>query len=207
MSTTIVKRLKGYLFRTLRIRRRPSNQLMNFWLKRELRNSGFLEIALDVGCGKGINRDLFSNRVYTGVDINKDFISAAQYANPMDRFYVCNFLVDPLPKAHLVVCTLVLHNKHFQHEATVSAVHNLLNSVLPGGRLIFTMGEVSYRYITEVEGVLRKNFSHVKISPYGRFNKPSYLSYILALLMLIWKPLRVTRVNRMLFIFCRGKLN
>ena len=65
----IKKKTDFILFFYLRINRRPSNRLATIWLKKDLYKFRNLETALDVGCGKFLNKRHFINKNYIGIDL------------------------------------------------------------------------------------------------------------------------------------------
>ena len=163
-------------------------------------------MAVDVGCGKAINRRHFFNPSYTGVDFKEEFISIARMLYPKDNFSICNLSEESPPLGDLLVCTLVLNNKHYPKEKTLEGVINLVSSVKPGGVLIFTLAESNYAYEGDVDDYLYRYFSFVRKNKYGRFNSPSYFSFPIAWAMLFFRGLRLDSQNRMSLYICRGKI-
>ncbi len=198
-------RLIELLYRKWRINRRPSNQLMMGWLADSLIHFRNLPVAMDVGCGKAINRPWFSNPTYVGVDVNPTFLCKAADKYPADRFLQANLAEEDLPTADLVVCTLVLHNKHYPPERTVDGVRRLIAAVNPGGALLFTTAQVNVPYEDEVTALLTAAFTSAEKRLYGNWNQPSYLSIPLAWLMRRFPPLRTHPRNRMIFHVCAGR--
>lgn len=54
-----------------RFRKNSSNQLMMMWFRKDLRRLAHYEVAIDVGCGRFVNRHLFHNKTYIGIDIKR----------------------------------------------------------------------------------------------------------------------------------------
>jgi SAM-dependent methyltransferase len=183
-----------------RIRRHASNQLMMLWLRRDLRSLSGRDTAVDVGCGRFINRPAFKTRQYVGVDNMPSFIEHGRKIYPDARGHVGSVLTPIPEQGEVVVCTLVLNNKRFPHERTVEAVRNLVAAVRPGGDLLFTLGQVNAAYESAVDDILARSFDKVEKRVYGRFNFPTYFSYPLAWLMDVIPRLRVDKDNRMLYI-------
>lgn len=188
----------------VRFRRHASNQLMMLWLRRDL-----LELAgrdaMDIGCGRFINRPSFKTQNYVGIDNVPEFIQQGCKQFPGTRGYVGSVL-SPLPeKSDVVVCTLVLNNKRFPHERTIEAVRNLVAAVRPGGDLLFTMGQVNAAYELNVDEILLSQFDMIEKRVYGRFTYPTYFSYPLAWLMNAVPSLREAKDNRMLYYHASGR--
>ena len=196
-------KIKSFLFYYLRINRRPSNQLVNFWLLRDLKSLYYLKTSLDIGCGKFINRRHFKNEIYIGVDENEDFLKLGQSYYPNSN-YLCASIIDPLPiNGDLVICTLVLNNKKFPYKYTLKAVKNLIKSVNVKGHLIFTIGEINKPFFDEIIKLISESFIKIEKVQYGNFNKPTLLSYPLAYLMYIFPPLRLHKKNSMFYIHAK----
>jgi len=148
--------VKNIFLERWRVNRRASNQLMMIWLKRALTRNKHLESAVDVGCGKSINRPYFRNKKYTGVDQKEEFIAQARLRYSNDEFYVADVSRECPPAGDLVVCTLVLNNKRYPREKTLDGVKNLIKAVCKNGTLIFTTGHTNSIYEDEIKNTLMK---------------------------------------------------
>lgn len=178
---------------------------MMLWLRRDIARLGRVNVALDAGCGRFINRNLFKTDRYVGLDTTPESIMAGRRIHPDAVGYVGSVLETLPEKADLVVCTLVLNNKRFPHVRTIEAVNNLVAAVRPGGNLLFTMGQVNAPYECSVDKILSDNFATIGKRVYGRFNYPSYFSYPLAWLMDALPSLREAKGNRMLYYHASGR--
>ena len=200
--------LKTVLYSRLRLNRRPSNQLMMIWLKKALIDNKHLKTAIDVGCGKSINRKFFKNKRYIGVDFKEKFIENARNYYVNDSFYVVDLAHEVPPAGNLVVCTLVFNNKRYPLQRTLEGLNNLIKAVSKGGSLIFTIGNSNYRYKNKIDKILKENFENIISKKYGNFNiRPTYLSYPISFLMHWFKPLRIDKSNKMYFYSCSRKKN
>lgn len=203
---SIVSSVKSFLYARWRLNRRPSNQLMMRWLKKALIENKDLSVAVDVGCGKAINRRFFKNDTYIGVDFKEDFIVRAKNTLTDDSFFVHDLANEVPPSGDLVVCTLVLNNKRYPVQKTVDGVKNLITAVRKEGSLVFTIGNSNTRYKTEIDKMLSENFKIITSKQYGKFNKnPTYLSYPISYLMYWFKQFRIDKDNEMYFYSCKKR--
>ena len=199
-------KIKDNLFRKWRVNRRPSNQLMMIWLKQTLEQHQSLDRAVDIGCGKGINRSYFLNPQYTGLDVNPVFTKVAQERYPADEFGILDVSEQDPPEGDLFVATLVFHNKFFPKDKVVESVERIVSKVRSGGCFVFTTGEINQSDYPALNAFLNTRFASVRIYSYGRFNSPSYGSIPLAYMMNFWPKLAEAPRNRMRFWVCSQKL-
>jgi predicted TPR repeat methyltransferase len=178
---------------------------MMIWLTKILYRYRHLPVAVDVGCGKSINHSCFPNKTYIGADVNETFLEKARERYPMDTFQYADISRQIPPSGDIVVCTLVLHNKHYPADKTIQGVKNLTAAVNVNGVLIFTTSDANTPYEASITPFLAEQFRDVKKHIYGRFNHPSYFSIPLAWLMYIFPPLRIDKNNRMILYECTAK--
>jgi len=199
------KFIKKYLFYRLRINRCPSNGLATSWLKKDLIKLKNLETAVDIGCGKFINKRHFRNKFYIGIDSNQEFLKKGQYYHPNTKFY-CSSILDEIPiKGDLVVSTLVLTNELFPKEKTLEAVINLIESVKKEGSLIITIGRNNYIFKDQIIKLLDTNFKKFKVKQYGNFNRKTFFSRLLVFLMERIPKLRIDENNKMFYMHAEYK--
>ena len=197
--------IKKFLFYELRINRCPSNGLAMSWLKKDLIKFSNLEIAIDVGCGKFINKRHFKNKFYIGIDSNEEFLKKGQSYHPNTKYY-CSSILDKIPiKGDLLVSTLVLTNELFPKERTLEAVMNLTEAVNKSGSLIITIGKSNYIFKDQIIKILDSNFKKIYVKQYGNFNKKTFLSRFLVFLMAKVPRLRIDENNKMFYIHAENK--
>lgn len=201
----LLRAIKTTLFQRWRINRRPSNCLMMIWLQQALRRDRHLTEAVDIGCGKAINRHLFGNPRYTGVDVNEENLVAARARYPDDCFVRGDLGLEAVPAGDLVVCTLVLHNKQYPPERTVAGARRLIDATRAGGTLIFTTSQANAPYEEEIDALVGTAFESVTKRLYGRFNVPTYAAVPMAWMMYLLPSLRRDPNNRMILYRCRAR--
>ena len=198
-------KIKIFLFHYLRVKRAPSNRLATLWLKKDLSKIREYSTAVDVGCGKFINKRYFKNKNYIGIDINEDILKGGLRIYP-DTKYCCGTVLKKLAfNGDIVVATLLLTTEIFPVDKTISAINNLVEAVNNNGSLIFTIGKRNYIYKDQILKVLNDNFHKIDIRQYGNFNKPSFLGFFIAYFMYLFPKLRINDENKMFYCIAKYK--
>tara|TARA_Y100000589_G_scaffold317772_1_gene344309 strand:- start:10332 stop:10946 length:615 start_codon:yes stop_codon:yes gene_type:complete len=198
-------KIKIFLYHYLRINRAPSNRLATLWLKKDLYKIRNYHTAIDVGCGKFINRRYFKNKNYVGVDIDEDILKGGLKIYPNTKYFKGSVLNKLPVKGDIIVATLLLTTQSFPVNKTINAINNLIEAVNKEGDLIFTIGRRNYIYKDEIFKVLKNSFYEVKMRQYGNFNKPSILGVLISFAMYLFPKLRINSKNKMFYCVAKNK--
>lgn len=103
------------------------------------------EVALDIGCGDGLQTFLLGEKVghITGIDVNTSFINDARgYAKRYSHKVQADFLDQPLeeigfPANHFDLVFSICVIEHIDNHEEV--LRECLRTLKPGGRIVFTV--------------------------------------------------------------------
>jgi len=194
-----------FLPRKLRLSLKPSKQLLWLWLWREMRASRGRAVGIDAGCGLMQNRMFFETDDYVGIDVDQERLDANKVRFPGVRTICAEIEKATDLSGDVVLCVQVMHNRFFATERTVPTIAAMCRMLRPGGMLIFNLGERNIPFESEIDALLRENFTMVQKRPYGAFSEnETYLSPLLAGLMYLLPPLRLLGGARKIFYVCHG---
>ena len=194
-----------FLPRKLRLSLKPSKQLLWLWRWREMRASRGRAGGIDAGCGLMQNRMFFETDDYVGIDVDQERLDANKVRFPGVRTICAEIEKATDLSGDVVLCVQVMHNRFFATERTVPTIAAMCRMLRPGGMLIFNLGERNIPFESEIDALLRDNFTKVQKRPYGAFSEnETYLSPLLAGLMYLLPPLRLLGGARKIFYVCHG---
>lgn len=190
--------------------KRPSKQLLWFWMHDLFKESAGFVAGLDVACGNMGKRRHFRTRHYIGVDLDADRISRGLSVNRDAEGHVSS--IEALPESihgDFVVCLQTIGiNSHFQSAHTPLCVNKLVDATNAGGTLVFNIGFDAELYREELAKKLSAAFLHIEQRRYGALSKalPRSLTYPLACAM-YYAPCwaRSVKTPHTLFV-CRKRL-
>jgi hypothetical protein len=189
--------------------KRPSKQLLWFWMHDLFQESDRHETGLDIACGKMGKRRHFRTSRYIGADLDADRIAKGLSAHQDVEGRVS--AIEDLPasiRGDFVVCLQTIGiNHHFQPANTLLCVAKLIATVNTGGTLVFNIGFRSAEYQRDTLEQLQANFMRVEQRPYGAMSGllPRPAAYVLACAMYYVPALaRSKRTPHILFV-CRDR--
>lgn len=146
--------------------------LQPFYSEIEKTFSGFIRV-LDLGCGNGLNLDMFSKKgFYTvGVDISTEMLKVARQTSPKTILLNENFLETSLCSENFeaIMAKASIHN--FKKEDALNALNRVFEILVPNG-VFFTATTVSDK---SEEGFFRKKDYNTELPRFRKFWTPEEL--------------------------------
>ena len=150
------------------------------------------DIGLDLAGGEGKNKRMFNVKKYICVDIDKKRLEKLALLDTSVKtvFSSIESLDTEKINGNAVLCIQTIGiNNYFNTENTLKAVQVIIDATKKRGNAIFNIGGNSLIFQNQVVDMIKKEFQHVKIIPYGKkfFDKKrsKFLSFLLSCILFI----------------------
>ena len=138
--------------------------------------------GLDLACGDMSVKPFFQTTNYIGIDCDAARLELAALKHP-DATAIVGKIEDNIVVGDFVLCMQTIgFNRLFEESRTIQTVEKLIESVRPGGTLMFNIGRPCQIHRQEIESRLRASFNRVTARDYGALNSelPKWLSLLTA---------------------------
>jgi threonine dehydrogenase-like Zn-dependent dehydrogenase len=162
--------------------RRPAKQLLWLWVREDMHASRGFSDGLDLACGDMSVKPFFQTTNYVGIDRDAARLELAAAKHP-DATAIAGKIEDNIIVGDFVLCLQTIgFNRLFEESRTLPTVEKLVESVRPGGTLIFNTGRPCQIHRQEINSRLRTSFNRVTARDYGALNSelPKWLSLLVA---------------------------
>lgn len=194
-----------------RFSKRPSKQLVWFFVHQDMKKSRGKITGIDMGCGEMLNYNLFETKKYIGVDLDNERLILGKKKYPQAAAVYST--IEDCENVHgdFVLCIQVFNNIYFQKDRIMFALDKLTSMLNKNGSMIFNIGKDVVKYENEIDAYLKSNFKKIKKKQYGApFSNNQYnsrLSLVIAVAMYFLPFIRKIGGHDYVYYYCQNKIN
>lgn len=188
--------------------RRPSKQVLWYWVADAMRDSKGFHRGLDIACGYMKNKPLFQTEEYFGIDASEERIRTG-FQTTGGKGLVCK--IEDMPasiRGDFVVCLETIGvNEFFDERNAAFAFEKCVQATNSGGSLLVNVGSRARGQFDAIRNIARESFADVTIRDYGRgFEKQNWLIAYAAAQLFYYAPyLARSSKTPFMLVYCRGR--